>query len=52
MASMKGLRLGLPLAIAIGIHNIPEGIAVALPVSVPLGACYPSREGGFLGVLG
>jgi hypothetical protein len=31
-ASHKGLELGIPLAISIGIHNIPEGFAVALHV--------------------
>eukprot|EP00268_Persea_americana_P024297 TRINITY_DN23746_c0_g1_i2.p1 TRINITY_DN23746_c0_g1~~TRINITY_DN23746_c0_g1_i2.p1 ORF type:complete len:133 (-),score=15.78 TRINITY_DN23746_c0_g1_i2:562-909(-) len=29
---MKGLRVGLNLAFAIALHNIPEGVAVALPV--------------------
>ncbi|KAE8673629.1 Zinc transporter ZTP29 [Hibiscus syriacus] len=28
----KGLRVGLNLALAIALHNIPEGVAVALPV--------------------
>ncbi|KAJ4827885.1 hypothetical protein Tsubulata_014780 [Turnera subulata] len=28
----QGLRVGLNLALAIALHNIPEGVAVALPV--------------------
>ncbi|KAG4386823.1 hypothetical protein GLYMA_11G132500v4 [Glycine max] len=28
----KGIRVGLNLALAIALHNIPEGVAVALPV--------------------
>lgn len=31
-ASLKGVELGAPLALAIGLHNLPEGAAVALPV--------------------
>ncbi|KAI8526237.1 hypothetical protein RHMOL_Rhmol13G0293000 [Rhododendron molle] len=30
--SKKGLRVGVNLALAIALHNIPEGVAVALPV--------------------
>jgi ZIP family zinc transporter len=29
---MKGGTLGLTLAVAIALHNIPEGVAVAMPV--------------------
>lgn len=29
---MQGLRVGLTLAVAIALHNIPEGVAVALPI--------------------
>ncbi|KAH9741222.1 zinc transporter zip11 [Citrus sinensis] len=32
LTSKKGLRVGLNLAVAIALHNIPEGVAVALPV--------------------
>ncbi|XLT30532.1 hypothetical protein HN873_061824 [Arachis hypogaea] len=32
LGSIKGLRVGLNLALAIALHNIPEGVAVALPV--------------------
>ncbi|KAI8526236.1 hypothetical protein RHMOL_Rhmol13G0293000 [Rhododendron molle] len=32
LGSMKGLRVGVNLALAIALHNIPEGVAVALPV--------------------
>ena len=32
MISSQDLSLGIPVAIAIAIHNIPEGIAVALPI--------------------
>lgn len=32
LASLKGLRFGLPITLAILAHNIPEGLAVALPV--------------------
>lgn len=28
----KGGKLGLTLAVAIALHNIPEGVAVAMPV--------------------
>lgn len=30
-SAMRGFRFGLPVAVAIGLHNIPEGIAVAVP---------------------
>lgn len=29
---LQGLRVGLTLAVAIALHNIPEGVAVALPI--------------------
>ena len=32
LASMKSQAVGLSLAIAIALHNVPEGVAVALPV--------------------
>ena len=48
-ASLKGLDVGLPLAVAVAIHNIPEGITVAAPVyhatysrSKALGLCLLS----------
>ena len=31
-ATLANPQLGLPIAVAIAIHNIPEGIAVAVPV--------------------
>jgi ZIP family zinc transporter len=37
-------RIGVSLAIAIALHNIPEGVAVALPVYFATG----SRVRGFL----
>ena len=30
--SLDSLALGLPIALAIAIHNIPEGIAVSVPI--------------------
>ncbi|MFB6215920.1 MAG: ZIP family metal transporter, partial [Candidatus Aenigmatarchaeota archaeon] len=30
--SLKSLSLGLPLALAIAIHNIPEGMAISIPI--------------------
>ncbi|CAI5483431.1 unnamed protein product [Closterium sp. Yama58-4] len=30
--SLQGLRVGISLAVAIALHNIPEGLAVALPI--------------------
>jgi len=32
MAALKGSHLGIPLAVAIAVHNIPEGMAVAAPL--------------------
>ena len=32
VASFHSVSAGAPLAIAIAIHNIPEGLAVAMPV--------------------
>jgi ZIP family zinc transporter len=32
MSSVADLRMGLPVAVAVGIHNIPEGIAVSVPI--------------------
>ncbi len=32
MPRWKVLLLGAPLAVAIAIHNVPEGVAIALPV--------------------
>ncbi|CAA6670856.1 unnamed protein product [Spirodela intermedia] len=32
LGSMRGIRVGVNLALAIALHNIPEGVAVALPV--------------------
>ena len=32
LASMKSQAVGLSLAVAIALHNVPEGVAVALPV--------------------
>ena len=32
MASFHSVSAGAPLAIAIAIHNIPEGLAVAMPI--------------------
>ena len=32
LVSTQDLALGIPVAIAIAIHNIPEGIAIALPI--------------------
>ena len=32
LVSSQNLALGIPVAIAIALHNIPEGIAVALPI--------------------
>lgn len=29
---LKGLKVGASLALAIALHNIPEGVAVALPI--------------------
>jgi len=34
LTCLKGVKAGLPLAIAMMIHNIPEGIAVACPIYV------------------
>ncbi|KAG2271114.1 hypothetical protein Bca52824_065669 [Brassica carinata] len=32
LGSIKGMRVGVNLALAIALHNIPEGVAVALPI--------------------
>lgn len=32
LVCMQGLRVGISLAVAIALHNIPEGLAVALPI--------------------
>ena len=32
LVASQDIRLGIPVAIAIAIHNLPEGIAVALPI--------------------
>ncbi|KAG6499091.1 hypothetical protein ZIOFF_038847 [Zingiber officinale] len=32
VGSMKGIRIDVNLALAIALHNIPEGVAVALPI--------------------
>jgi len=29
---LKDVKLGIPIAVAIAIHNIPEGIAVSIPI--------------------
>lgn len=44
LASMKSARVGASLAFAIALHNIPEGVAVSLPVYFATG----SRLKGFL----
>lgn len=43
MAAQKSSSIGLSLALAIALHNIPEGVAVALPVYFATG----SRWKGF-----
>ena len=37
MSSLGDIKLGLPLAIAIAIHNIPEGMAIAGPIYAATG---------------
>ena len=34
MSGMKSLDVGIPIALAIAIHNIPEGIAVSVPFTM------------------
>jgi ZIP family zinc transporter len=43
LAAHKSSSIGLSLALAIALHNIPEGVAVALPVYFATG----SRMKGF-----
>lgn len=37
-ASLSGLELGIPVALAMALHNIPEGIAVSVPVYYATGS--------------
>ncbi|MPN26182.1 Zinc transporter ZupT [bioreactor metagenome] len=37
-ASLGGLELGIPVALAMALHNIPEGIAVSVPVYYATGS--------------
>ena len=32
MAALRNPSLGIPIAVAIAIHNIPEGISVSIPI--------------------
>ncbi len=32
LASLQDISLGLPIAIAVALHNIPEGISVSVPI--------------------
>jgi ZIP family zinc transporter len=32
MGALSDISLGIPLAFAIALHNIPEGIAIAMPI--------------------
>ena len=41
---MSGLELGVPIAIAVALHNIPEGITVSVPIFHATG----SRKKAFL----
>jgi ZIP family zinc transporter len=42
--ALENLKVGLAIAVAIGIHNIPEGLAVSVPVFAATG----SRKKAFL----
>ena len=44
MATLASPSLGIALAIAIALHNIPEGVCVSMPVYYATG----SRVKGFL----
>jgi len=35
LVSLSDIRLGVPIALAIAIHNIPEGVACSVPSIVP-----------------
>ena len=38
MSAMKDPKLGMAIALAIAIHNIPEGIAVSIPIYYSTGS--------------
>ncbi len=43
LSSMKSHAMGLSVALAIALHNIPEGVAVALPVYFATGSRWRGR---------
>ena len=46
-ASLKGVHLGLPLALSIGCHNVGEGMAVAAPIFAATGSTKYAIGGAF-----
>jgi ZIP family zinc transporter len=48
MAGMSDTSIAIPIAVAVAIHNIPEGIAVSVPISYGSGN---KKRGFFLSFL-
>ena len=45
LGTMKSQAIGVSIAFAIALHNIPEGVAVALPVYFATGSRCEGRRG-------
>jgi len=48
MTSYKDMSLGIPITIAIALHNIPEGIAIALPIYYATGSYRKALSNTFI----